>query len=82
MKTDRDSSRPLLDWALCRGREVLRLQVAQSGDQYHVSVSPENRKRKAPLYKDVFRACSNALQQHAILVAMFRDAGWTSVSYR
>ena len=82
MKTDRDSSRPLLDWVLRRGREVLRLQVEQTGDQYHVSVSPANRRRQAPLYKNVFRACSNAFQRHAMLVALFREAGWTSVSYR
>jgi len=81
VKIDRDSS-PLLDWVLRRGSDVLRLQVEQAGDQYHVSVSPANRKRHAPVYKNVFRACSNAFQRHAMLVAMFREAGWTSVSYR
>ena len=82
MKIDHDSSRPLLDWVLRRGREVLRLQVAQTGDEYHVSVLPANRTRQSPLYENVFRACSNAFQRHAMLIALFRDAGWTSVSYR
>ena len=82
MKIDRDSSHPLLDWVMRRGPEALRLQVEQAGDQYRVLVSPATRKRRAPLYRNVFRACSNAFQRHAMLVALFREAGWTSVSYR
>ena len=82
MKISYDSPNVLLDWVLRRGREVLRLQVERTGDRYHVSVSPANRRRKKPLYVNVFRLCPNALQRHATLVASFREAGWTSVAYR
>lgn len=82
MKTTHDSTRVLLDWVLRRGREALRLQVERSGDRYNVSVSPANRQQQKPLYTNVFHACPNAFQRHAALVALFRDAGWTSVAYR
>ena len=76
-----DSPRPLLDWMLRRGREVLRLQVERTGDRYQVSVSPANR-RQRPFYTNVFHGCPHAFQRHAALVALFREAGWTSVAYR
>ena len=82
MKINYDSPRPLLDWFLRRGREVLRLQVERTGDRYQVSVSPVNRRQQKPLFISVFHACPNAFQRHAALVASFREAGWTSVAYR
>ena len=82
MKISYDSPRPLLDWVLRRGREVLRLQVERTGDRYQVSVSPADRQQRKPLYTNVFRACPHAFQRHALLVALFRKAGWTSVAYR
>jgi hypothetical protein len=82
MKISYDSPRLLLDWVLRRGGEVLRLQVERTEDRYHVSVSPADRQQQKPLYKNVFRACPNAFQRHAALVALFREAGWTSVAYR
>jgi hypothetical protein len=77
-----DSPRPLLDWVLRRGREALRLQVERTGDRYQVSVSADGGRRLKPLYVNLFRACPNAFQRHAALVALFREAGWTSVAYR
>jgi hypothetical protein len=82
MKLNYDLPRPLLDWVLRRGRDLLRLRVERTGDRYHVSVSPANRPQQKPLYINVFHACPNAFQRHAVLVASFREAGWTSVAYR
>jgi hypothetical protein len=82
MKITCDLPRPLLDWVLRRGREVLRLRVERTGDRYHVSVSLANRPQQKPLYVNVFHAGRNAFQRHAVLVASFREAGWTSVAYR
>ena len=82
MKISYDSSRPLLDWILRRGQQVLRLQIERTGDRYQVSVSPAGRQQQKPFYTKVFGACPTAFQRHAALVASFREAGWTSVVYR
>ena len=82
MKITYDSPVPLLHWVLLRGRDVLRLRVERTGDRYQVSVSPAKGQQLKPLYFDVFHACSSAFQCHAMLVAWFREAGWTSVVYR
>jgi hypothetical protein len=75
-----DTPRPLLNWVLQRGRQLLRFQVHRRGNRYQVSVLPGGQKER--LLVRVFSACPNALQLHAALVAGFRDAGWTSVAYR
>ena len=75
-----DSPRPLLDWVLQRGRQLLSFQVHRTGNRYQVSVLPGGQQKR--LLVRVFSACPNALQLHAALVAGFRDAGWTSVAYR
>ena len=81
MKTKRfDTPRPLLNWILRRGRDILAFQVHCAGGRYEVSVSsPLVRKR---VYA---RSCGrgpSALRLHAALVAGFREAGWTSIAYR
>lgn len=81
MNSNYDSPRPLLDWVLGRGREVIRLRVARTGERYRVSVSPAHPQHQKPLFY-VFRASPKAFQRHAALVASFREAGWTSVTYR
>ena len=75
-----DTSRPLLDWVLRRGCEILAFQVHQSGDRYQVSVSSPGLGTR--LYAKWCQGGPNALQLHAALVAGFRDAGWTSIAYR
>jgi hypothetical protein len=75
-----DSPRPLLDWILRRGRQLLRLQVQRANDGYQVSISPCGQQK--PLYVRLFRGSPTAFQRHAALVAAFREAGWTSVAYR
>jgi hypothetical protein len=75
-----ETPRPLLDWVLQHGRQLLRFQVHRTGNRYQVSVLPGGQQER--LFVRVFRACPNALQLHAALVAGFRDAGWTSVAYR
>jgi len=72
--------RPLLNWVLSRGQQVLAFQVRRAGKQYEVSVSSPRAKRR--LYGKVCQGGVIALQLHAALVAGFRDAGWTSVAYR
>ena len=74
------TSRPLLNWVLCRGRQLLMCQVEQTGESYRVSVRPQGRRRR--LYEKTFDASVNAFQRHATLVAGLRGAGWTSVAYR
>ena len=81
MKTKRfDTPRPLLNWILQRGRDILAFQVRCAGGRYEVSASsPLVRKR---VYA---RSCGrgpSALRLHAALVAGFREAGWTSIAYR
>ena len=78
--TPSNPRRPLLNWVLQRGRQLLSFQVHRTGNRYHVSVSPNGERKR--LFVWVFTACPNALQLHAALVAGFRDAGWTSVAYR
>lgn len=73
-------ARPLLDWVLSRGQEVLAFQVKRAGKRYEVSVSSPGLQRR--LYGKFCQGGVNALQLHAALVAGFRDAGWTSVAYR
>jgi hypothetical protein len=81
MKTKRfDTPRPLLNWILRRGRDILAFQVRCAGGRYEVSVS-------SPLVRKLVyaRSCGrgpNALRLHAALVAGFRDAGWRSIAYR
>ena len=72
--------RPLLDWVLCRGRQMLTCQVARKGRQYRVSVRPQGARSK--LYDKLFDASLGAFQRHAAVVAQLRRAGWTSVAYR
>jgi len=78
--TSSNPRRPLLNWVLQRGRQLLSFQVHRTGNRYQVSVLPSGQQER--LFVRVFRACPNALQLHAALVADFRDAGWTSVAYR
>jgi hypothetical protein len=80
MKLPTLGSSPLLNWVLQQGLELLTFQVDRTGARYRVSVSsPGSPKR---LYSRVCAVGSDALQLHAALVADFREAGWTSVSYR
>ena len=74
------TSRPLLNWVLCRGRQLLMCQIERTGESYRVSVRPQGRHRR--LYERTFDASVNAFQRHASLVASLRGAGWTSVAYR
>jgi len=74
-----DTPRPLLNWVLQRGREILTFQVRRAGDRYQVLVMPRGRKEK--LYARLLNG-PKAFRLHAALVADFRDAGWTSVAYR
>jgi hypothetical protein len=78
--TPSKTPRPLLDWVLQRGRQLLRFQVHRTGNRYQVSVLPGGHQER--LFVRVFSACPNALQLHAALISGFRDAGWTSVAYR
>jgi hypothetical protein len=71
--------RPLLNWVLRRGREILTFQVRRAGDRYQVLVMPRGQKNQ--LYARLLNG-PKAFQLHAALVADFRDAGWTSVAYR
>jgi hypothetical protein len=73
------SPRPLLNWVLCRGREILACQVARTGDQYRVSVEQNGRKRR--LYVRVFGGSLSAFERHAAIVASLRHEGWTSIAY-
>lgn len=73
------SRRPLLNWVLCRGREILACQVARTGDRYRVSVQQNGRKGR--LYVRVFDGSLNAFERHAAIVAGLRHAGWTSIAY-
>jgi len=74
------AKRPLLDWVLCRGRQMLTCQVERKGRQYRVCVRPQGARSR--LYDKLFDASLNAFQRHAALVAQLRGAGWTSVAYR
>ena len=78
--TSSNRPRPLLDWVLQRGRELLRFQVHRTGNRYQVSVLPGGQRER--LFVRIFQGCPKAFQLHAALVAGFRDAGWTSVAYR
>jgi hypothetical protein len=81
MKTKRfNAPHPLLDWVLQRGRDILALQVRRLGERYEVSVSSPGLRKH--LYARSCQGGSSALQLHAVLVAGFRDAGWTSIAYR
>ena len=80
MKLPTFDASPLLHWVLQQGRELLTFQVDRTGARYRVSVSSPGSARR--LYSRVCPAGSDALQLHAALVADFREAGWTSVSYR
>ena len=75
-----DTSRPLLNWVLRRGCEILAFQVYRAGDRYEVAVSSPGVPNR--LYAKRCQGGPNALQLHAALVAGFRDAGWTSIAYR
>ena len=80
MKITSDLPRPLLNWILRRGCQILSLQVARAGAEYQVSVSSD--RHRQPVSVDLFNACPHAFQRHAALVVAFRDAGWTTVAYR
>jgi len=73
-------TRPLLNWVLQRGRDILAFQVSRAGERYEVSVSSPGLGTR--LYAQACHGGANALQLHATLVAGFRDAGWTSTTYR
>jgi hypothetical protein len=74
------SSQPLLEWVLCRGREIVTCQLDQAGDQYRVSVLPHRTRDR--LFVRLFDAGLSAFQRHAALVKELRDVGWTLVAYR
>jgi hypothetical protein len=74
------TSRTLLNWVLCRGRQILMCQVERTGESYSVCVRPHG--RRARLYAKKFDASVTAFHRHATLVAGLRGAGWTSVAYR
>ena len=80
MNISTDLPRPLLNWLLRRGRQILRLKVTFAGTDYQVSLSSDGQPK--PMSVDLFQDCSQAFQRHAALVAKYRDAGWTSVTYR
>jgi hypothetical protein len=73
-----DTPRPLLNWVLSRGREILTFQVRRAGNRYQVLVMPRGQNQ---LYARFLNG-PKAFRLHAALVADFRDAGWTSVAYR
>ena len=79
-RKDSSATRPLLDWVLCRGRQMLTCQVERKGRQFRVCVRPQGARSK--LYDKLFDASLNAFQRHAALVSQLRGAGWTSVVYR
>ena len=74
------SSRPLLNWVLGRGQQLLAFQVDHTDGAYSVSVMPSDGAKR--LYMKKLDDSARAFQLHAELVDGFRDAGWTSVSYR
>jgi hypothetical protein len=74
------SSRPLLNWVLARGHELLTFQVQRSGGEYSVSVAPKDGAKR--LYMKKLDDSARAFHLHAALVEGFRDAGWTSIAYR
>ena len=78
--TSFDTPRPLLNWVLQRGRQLLSFQVHKTGNVYQVAVLPGGHREH--LFVRVFSRIPNALQLHAALVEGFREAGWTSVAYR
>lgn len=74
------SERPVLNWVLARGQHLLTFQVNRSGQEYQVSVTPQDGERG--FYTKNLEDGTKAFQLHAALVSGFRDAGWTSVEYR
>jgi hypothetical protein len=74
------SSRPLLNWVLAQGHQLLAFQVERSGAEYSVSVTPKDGAER--LYMKKLDDSARAFHLHAALVAGFREAGWTSVAYR
>lgn len=74
------SPRPLLNWVLCRGRQLLTCRVERTGDSYRVSALTHGQRRRA--YVKRFEVSLAAFQTHAALVADLRRAGWVSVAYR
>ena len=71
---------PLLDWVLCRGRQIIRCRLEQAGAMYRVSVVPHRKRRR--LFTRLFDAGLSACQRHAAVVAELRGMGWTLVAYR
>jgi hypothetical protein len=74
------SPRLLLNWVLCRGRQLLTCRVERTGDRYRVSALTPGESRR--LFVKRFDAGLAAFQSHAALVADLRRAGWMSVAYR
>ena len=74
------SARPLLDWVLCRGWELLTCRVERKGSRYRVSAVTQEGHHQG--YVKRFDASLAAFQNHAALVAGLRRAGWVSVAYR
>jgi hypothetical protein len=71
---------PLLDWVLCRGRQLLTCRVERTGDTYRVSALTHGQRQRAFVKR--FDVSLAAFQTHAALVADLRRAGWVSVAYR
>lgn len=74
------SARPLLNWVLCRGWQLLTCRVERTGNRYKVSALTHGGRHN--VYVKRFDAGLAAFQNHAALVAGLRRAGWVSVAYR
>ena len=74
------SARPLLNWVLCRGWQLLTCRVERTGNRYKVSALTHGGRHN--VYVKRFDASLAAFQNHAALVAGLRRAGWVSVAYR
>jgi len=74
------SPRPLLNWVLCRGWQLLTCRVERTGNRFRVSALTQEGRHH--LYVKRFDASLAAFQNHAALVAGLRRAGWVSVAYR
>ena len=72
--------RPVLNWVLTRGSQLLTCQVEQAGDQYLVSALPQAAGK--PIFLRRFDAGLEAFHTHAALVTDLRGHGWMLVEYR
>jgi hypothetical protein len=73
------SRRPLLNWILYRGWQLLTCRVERIGDRYRVSALTHGQRRC--VFVKRFDASLAAFQSHAALVADLRRAGWMSIAY-